>query len=447
MSSRVAVVVGLTLGLGGAQAHATEPAAASPAVAPSAAAESPDALADVGALAVYVDDGVLLESVGALLAGADEAVRIALLVDDVDAGRQRSVERALVRVLRSRRREDVVTPALVRARAGQDLPAGADAASSWIGAGFAADHVLLGQVVDSAGSATLQLRLFSTARGAVVATEQVALAAPRAASTARTVAVGVAADEVADLVAEAVEAGGVNVRAHRIGVPPVVAAGAAAEARLDRFLQGELTRALQARGFLVVERGQLRAAMDQLALQQLAGSDKVGELGALLGAQSLLLAQVNDAGDHFVVTARVVAVENARVLGAVAASVPREGVVSLAAVETRTPAEAALRSAIAPGWGQAYNREGGKAVLFGVTTYGALLGTLGLGAGALASWSAYDAVGNDPAVPAVEAQQQAVSLRQQTNTLLTTTAVAGALTATVWSLGVADALISAPRED
>jgi hypothetical protein len=433
------VVAGLVLGLGTRGAVASSPL-------PPAA----DVPIDVGADVHVVDDGALLEAVALLLAHADEPARVALLVDDADPARQRSLERALVRVLRDRRREEVVTPALVRARIADATRAATDdkAATAGVGAGLAADHVLIGDVVDSAGAATLQLRLFSTARGAVVATEKVALSPSSSpSSTARALAVGVAADEMADVVAEAVEATGVAARSHRIGVPPVVVDGVAREARLDRFLQGELTRALQARGFLVVERAALQAGMDQLALQELSGTEGVAELGALLGAQSLLLAQAAEAGDHFVVTARVVAVDNARVLGAVSASVPREGVVSLAAVETRTPAEAALRSAVAPGWGQAYNGEGVKAVLFGVTTYGALLGTVGLGAGALASWSAYEAVGTGGGVSATEAQQQAVALRQQTNALLTTTAVAGGLTAAAWSLGIADALLSAPRED
>ncbi|MBM4280723.1 MAG: hypothetical protein FJ137_08165 [Deltaproteobacteria bacterium] len=425
---------------------ATATAATATAATATAAVEP---VADVDALPRFVDEGVLLDALTPMLAAAREPARLAVIVvDETDPVRRTALERALVRVLRDRRREDVVTPSLVRARLGAQAAAQAEGAASTAAAGLAADHVVVGDVVPSADGAVLALKLLSTEHGDVVASERVALDGGGARSTAAARSVGVACADLADVIAEAVEASGVAVRAHRVGIPPLQATGAAKAARLDRFLQAELSDALRARGFLVVERSELSKAMDQLSLQELTGTEKVAELGALLGAQSLVLGTVAEAGDRFVVSARVIGVEGAAVLGAAKATIEREGVVSMAAVETRTPAEAALRSAVAPGWGQAYNGEGVKAALFGVSTYAALAGTVAFAGTAAWSSQRYTTLrpGQD-GLTAVEASKTAAGLREQANVLWTATAVVGGLTASLWTAGIADALIAAPDVD
>jgi hypothetical protein len=397
---------------------------------------------DVGAVLRFVDEGELLAALQVLSRTAREPARIAVVVDDADTARRTSIERALVRALREQQAADIVTPALVRARLG----AQAAEPGSLAAAGFAADHVLVAAVAQASGPAVLQLKLLSTARGEVVGNASVALAVDGGGSTVRARSADVACADLADVFAEAVEGRGVAVVEHRIGVVPVQATGAAKEAQVDRFLQNALASALRARGFLVVERAELGRAMEQLSLAELTGTEDAGALGQMLGAQSLVVASVSDAGDHFVVNARVVGVEGGDVLGAASASLVREGVVSMAAVETRSPAQAALQSAVAPGWGQAYNGEGTKAVIFGVSTYGALLGTVTLAGSALWSWREYDAVRPGDGVSAEQARVKAVALREQTNTLWSTTAIAGAVTASLWSFGIADALISAPDD-
>lgn len=402
--------------------------------------------ADVSTLPVFVDEGVLLDALNTLLLKGKEPGRVALYVDDADPVRQKSLERAMVRALRDRRREDVVTPSLVKAsldRAAEDQLRGGNATPT---KSLAADHVIVGSVVDEGNSAVLQLKLLFTEGGEVLGTGSVTIDGKAAPSTARALDVRTAAADLADVIAEGVEARGVDVKSHRVAVPPAQAAGAAKEARLDRFVQSELTAALKERGFLVVERAQLGAAMDQLAIQEMTGTEKVAELGQLLGAQSLVLCQVNDATTNFIVTARAVSVDGADVLAAASALVGRDDVVSLAAVETRTPGEAAIQSAIAPGWGQAGNGDGVKAVLFGVATYGSLATTVGLGVGAGVSWASYNGVSTADGSTPEEAGIKAESLRNQTNGLLTATAVAGAITASVWSLNIVDALLSAPSD-
>jgi len=389
---------------------------------------------------IVVDEGLLLERLGGLFDKADVA-RVVVVVDDTDERRRRSLERSLVRVMRDRRREDVVTPALVRARLG------AAAASQLDDTGvadtaFAADHVLVAAVVSEGGRAVLALRLIVSATGAVVGTARVDVDGAAAASTASVQDIRAAAADIADVVAEAVEGTGAEVKTQRIAVPPAAAEGAALTARLDRFVATELTAALRARGFLVVERAALQTAMGQLSLAQLTGTDDAGALGKVLGAQSLLLAQVAEAGTSFVVTARLLDVETGVVLTASSASIRRDDVVALADVETRTPAEAAIRSAVVPGWGQAENGDGGKAVLFGVATYGALATTIGLGVLTGLTAAEYRALAPSEQLAADKVAERAVALREQANGLAVATAVAGGVTAVVWALNVTDALVS-----
>ncbi len=414
-----------------------------------AAADSPGlpaATGDVTSLPVFVDEGVLLDVLNTLLLSAQEPGRVAIIVDDTDGIRRLSLERSLVRTMRDRRREEVITPALVKASLDAAAEAQLVGGHAQAATSLAADHVITASIVDQGGKAVLRLQLLYTESGAVLGTQSVDVDGAAQASTARSLDVRTAATDLADVIAEGVENRGVDVRTHRIAVAPAQATGAAKEARLDRFVQSELTSALRTRGFLVVERARLSAAMEQLTIQELTGTERVAELGALLGAQSIVLAQVSEAGTTFIISARAVAIDTSEVLGAASATIVRDDVVSLAAVETRTPGEAAVRSAVAPGWGQAFNGDGVKAVLFGISTYGALATTVGLGVGAGASLAGYNGITVGEGLTAEEAGQKAVDLRNQTNALLTATAVAGAVTASVWSLNVIDALLSSPPD-
>ena len=285
-------------------------AADAPAAAPAAAA--PAVVDNDVAVPSFVDEGVALDSLNVLLQHGREAARIALYIDDADAARRVSLERTLLRALRDRRREDIVSPSLVKATLS------ATALSSLKGGdgvvpGLAADHVIVGVVSESSSGATLNMRLLFTQSGEVLSTGALALTASQRASTASARDVRTVASDIADVIAESVEARGVDVRQHRLAVTPANAAGAAKEARLDRFVQTELSAALRRRGFLVVERAQIAATLDQLAVQEL-GSERVAEVGKMLGAQSLVLSGVTDAGASFILTSRAVAVDSGDVL-------------------------------------------------------------------------------------------------------------------------------------
>ncbi len=367
-----------------------------------------------------------------------DAARVALVVDDSDAARRAGLERSLVRVVRERRREDVVSPTMVRARLGVVAQAQlADRARE--SAGLAADHLLLVEVLSVDGAAVAQLRLVVTQTGAVIGTQQLPVSGTTTTTTAHAADLQRAAEDMADACAEAVEGKGLEIAAWQVAVPKATSTGAAQTAKLDRQVAAEMTRALRDRGFLVVERRQIDAAMGQLALAQLSSTDDAGALGKVLGAQGLVLVQVAEAGTSFEVTARLVGVETATVLTATSATIARDGVVGLNDVETRTPLESGLRSLVVPGWGQVENGQAAKGVLYAAGSYGALATTAGLGVATLLTRRAYDAVKANDDLSAADAGPKAVALREQANTLLVATAVAGGVTVVVWAFNVADA--------
>jgi TolB-like protein len=391
--------------------------------------------------AVTVDEGAIADAAEAVLAGATEVVRIAVppIVDGSEA-RGRAVELALVRALNDRRREEIVTPAFVRAK----LKAQGEARLNDVPIeklkSFAADHVLLGAVVDEGGKAVLHLKLIHVETGALRG-ESSAVVSDGSQTTAQAADVRAATDVLVEEIASVVEEQGVDVHTHRIAVSRLNAQGAALESRLDVFVQSELIRALRRRGFLVVERDQLAAATDQLALGQVLEESGAPQVGKMLGAQSLVVGNVAEAGATFLVTVRVVSSETGAVLGAASAPMPRDDVVTMADVETRTPVEAAMRSAVAPGWGQAYNGQGVKSVVFGVVTYASLAATLGLGVGAIAAEYHYNDVGAFKDLPVDERGPAVEDARYLVNVLRLSTAVAGAVTVTAWTIGIADALL------
>lgn len=389
---------------------------------------------------VVVDDGELAAATATLLLLAPEAARIAVIVDDADAGRRRRLERALVRVLRERRREDIVTPAIVQARLGDAARARLQQAGGAATA-LGADHVVVAEVEAGAEGSALALRLVRSETAAVVGTSRAPLLGDGGATSASVQNVRAASLDIADAVAEVLEQSGVEARLLRLAVAPVVAIGAAREGKVDRLVQSELASALAERGFLVVERARLQTAMDELALQQM--SDGQGAaVGKVVGARSIVLATVAEADTTFLVDVRVVDVETGRVQGATRAVLARDEVVGMADVEVKTPSEALLRSVLAPGWGQAYNGSPTKSVVFGIGTYGALATTVGLGVGAGLSYGAYLGVNTEDKTPE-EAATAAVALREQTNVLITATVASAAVTAVVYGVNVGDAFIDA----
>jgi TolB-like protein len=388
-----------------------------------------------------IDDGAVVEAVEAVLDHGKNAARVAVPpVVDSDDARRKAVEIAIVRAILDRRREEPITPAFLRAKlqANEATPENLKP--------FACDHVLFATIADEGGRAMLHLKLVLTETGEVLDDEPADLGEGKK-TTAGAANVRMATDDVADQIAFAVESKGLDVHEHRLAVAPLKAEGAAKEARLDQFAQSELIRALKRRGFLVVERAQLAAALDQLALAQNFDDASAPKLGQMLGAQSLVVGSVADAGTNFVVTARVLSAEDGNVLGGATASLPRADVVTRAQVETRTPFEAAVRSSIVPGWGQAFNDQDVKAFAVGATAFTALATTGTLGIIGLVEQAHYNDIGYFEKLPsAAVASQQAVDTRNAYTGLYVGTAIAGGVFVTVWGVGIVDAFLSAPQQ-
>lgn len=393
------------------------------------------------------DEEAVVLALEELMVHGQDVVRLALPgLDDAEDARRAALEQVLVQALIARRREEVVTPTLLRAR----LRAQAEAQERQITAEelrpFSCDAMLLGAVVDEGGEAVLYLQLLRTETSEVLGEAKARLGSPGASTSARAPDVRAAVARVVEQIAFAVESRGVEVRTQSLAIGAPRAEGAAQAARLDRFVQTELSQGLRARGFLVVERARLAAALDQAALAQAFDEADGVKVGRMLGADSVVVGAVSEAGAAFLLNVRVIDVESGAVIGAGSAELPRQDVVARASVETRTPLEAGVRSLVAPGWGQAYNGDGDKALLFGLGGYGGLVTTAALAAGTVATSLAYDAVEPGPGLPAAQASARARELFEQRSALLLATTVAGGVTTLIWGGGVVDALASAPHD-
>jgi TolB-like protein len=153
------------------------------------------------------------------------------------------------------------------------------------------------------------------------------------------------------------------------------------EKQLGTLVPSELsTYLLRDHGLLLVERSQLKLLMKELHLADsgLVEEKDAPQLGKLAGAQALVIGEVADAGDRFLVNARVVETDTGRVLGAEEGAVPAAGLVALSseAVVLRSTTDSVYRSLVLPGWGQFYNREPVKGAVF----VGAEVAALGLAA-------------------------------------------------------------------
>jgi hypothetical protein len=381
----------------------------------------------------------LAVAVEEVLSQGVEATRIALPpASGGDEDLRAAVEAEVLRLLLERDNEEVITPAYI-ARV-LDAAAASDAAAY---GPLAADHVLLVSIVDAAGERGVELKLLHTESGGVVGQARAAWGEGGPSSVSSSTARGAVGRLVDQLFVSLSKLPGEH-RYQRVAVSTLEARGEAAEGtRVHRFLRGELGRELADRGFLVVEREQLDAAIRQQELGALLNEESAPGVGKLVDAQAIVVGAVADAGEVFDVNLRVVGVESGAVLGAASTAMPRAGVVTLASgsVETRTVGEAIFRSVVAPGWGQFYNRRPVKGAAFATVGYGAAATTVALGAMSFLSVSAYDGYTPEASTPAAEVSLEAKALRENANAWLTATAVSGAITGSVWALSVADAMI------
>ena len=166
---------------------------------------------------------------------------------------------------------------------------------------------------------------------------------------------------------------------HRVAIPYFRNSGPNAEREKVGQLAAELlsVELQQQQKFVIVERERIDQLMREHRLKDLGVVDEgsAAEFGKVLGAQSLILGTVNEAGANYIVTARQVDAEKGTVLVSAEVAFERQGLLAISsdAIETRSRLGAGFRSAIVPGWGQIYNKEPVKGALL----LSAALGVLG----------------------------------------------------------------------
>jgi TolB-like protein len=296
--------------------------------------------------------------------------------------------------------------------------------------------------------ARLQLRLVAVPGGAVLASESGRLEPPDRASSGAVTAVGVdvAMRRLADQLAVGFAKMPGSARYRRLAVLPFAEVGPEARKReLGALVSAELSTDLrQNQGLLLVERARVGALMAEMKLGEMGVVDPATapRLGKLADAQALVLGTVADAGDRFLVNARVVATETAETLSSASESVSAGTLIALSseAVVLRSKKDAVFRSLLVPGWGQAYNRQPVKSAVFGALAAGTVGTALWFHLQGAKAQRDYDRLvtagqlGSDPAGRAAALRADAEGAYRTRNGFLW--AAAG-----VWVVNVADAYL------
>jgi TolB-like protein len=192
-----------------------------------------------------------------------------------------------------------------------------------------------------------------------------------------------------------------NLRYQRVAVLPFAEQGESTKDRqLGLLVSTELTTVLRRdHGVILIEREQLGSLLDEMAIGQTGVVDpsQAVEVGKLSGAQGLVLGSVAEAGDRYLVNARVVATDSGVVMFADNVPLPAADLVALSseAVVLRTRTGALYRSLLLPGWGQLYNRQPIKAGIFAGAEVAAIAAAITLHLRGGFFTERYDALGPD----------------------------------------------------
>jgi TolB-like protein len=269
--------------------------------------------------------------------------------------------------------------------------------------------------------------------------------------------VDVAMRKVADQLMTGWSAKG-SARYSRLAVLPFSEVGAEAKKReLGAVVTAELSTSLRRdQGALLVERQKLTQVMGEIKLGNSGMVDPraAPEIGKLADAQALVLGSVSEAGDRFLIDARVVSTESAETLSAASESVPAGSLVALSseAVVLRSRKDAAFRSVLIAGWGQIYNREPAKGYAFLGAVYGSAAAAVAfhlLGAQAERTYKdtvtpeALCASAGLPSTCTPAQQQQAAdSLRTKAESRYSVRNVAAGVAVGLWVVNILDAYVS-----
>lgn len=194
-------------------------------------------------------------------------------------------------------------------------------------------------------------------------------------------------------------------------------------------------------GLFLVERARLGELLSEMRLQEMTSVDpaQASRIGQMADAQALVMGSVAEAGDRYLVTARIVATQTGEALAAESITVPEAGMTAIAsdAVVLRSRGDALMRSLLFPGLGQNYNRQPVKAIAFATAEVALLGSAVAFHLSGTSAWNDYKAIegGAGASAEATRLYDQASSRFRTRNWLL----VGGG---TVWIAGLVDAWIS-----
>jgi TolB-like protein len=308
-----------------------------------------------------------------------------------------------------------------------------------------AQAALTGTVEVDGSRVRIVARLALLPGGKVLATAQATADAPARSAGAESGSIEVAIRKLADGLATGFGRLPGSGRYRRLAVLTFTEVGERAQKKkLGTIVTAEVATNLRRdHGLLLAERAKLGEVLSDLKLQEMTSPDasQASRIGQMADAQALVLGSVAEAGDRYLVTARIIATQTGEALAAESVSVPEAGMAAIAsdAVVLRSRGDAVMRSLLFPGLGQSYNRQPVKAVAFAAAEVVLLGAALGYHLSGNAAWSDYRAVdgrgGGSPSAEATRLYDLAQSRYTTRNWLL----VGGAA---VWAAGLVDAWAS-----
>jgi TolB-like protein len=305
------------------------------------------------------------------------------------------------------------------------------------------------------GKARVQVRLVAVPGGAALAADSATVdPAPEAVKVSgapvlpvQSASIEITMRRMADALAAGFYKLPGSARYRRLAVVDFAEAGESARKReLGRVVAAELATNLRRdHNLILVERSRLGSVMAEMKLAQmgLVDAKQATDLGRLADAQALILGSVSDAGDRFLVDARIVSAEDGQALAAASEAISAASLVALSsdAVVLRSRRDAVFRSMLAPGWGQLYNREPKKGIGFAAAEAVVLGGALVFHLQGQRAEDQYHSktsagdLGSDPSAAAASLRRRADRAYGTRNTLLW-------VALGVWAVNVADAWYS-----
>jgi len=311
-----------------------------------------------------------------------------------------------------------------------------------------AKAVISGQISSEGERWRLQIRLTALPGGKLIGTAQAFADVPSRGSArpagAESASIEVAMRRLSDGLAAGFAKLPGNTRYRRLAVLTFAEVGAEVQKKkLGLIVTAEVATNLKRdHGLFLVERAKLGEVMGELKLQEMASPDaaQASRIGQLADAQALVLGSVAEAGDRYLVTARIVATQTGETLAAESVSVADASMAAIAsgAVVLRSRGDAAFRSLLVPGLGQFYNRQPAKGWVFlgtEVALIGGAVAAQVLGTQAYDDYLAYGGGGSSPTSEAQAKYDKAASLYRTRNWLIGGAAV-------VWVINVVDAYAS-----